>query len=131
MTAIPLSFGMALALNGAFFAVAAVRKTDLVTDLSYSLTFALLAVFLPLTGAREPVQLVASLLVVIWAARLGTYLFRGRTLAWDADLESKIAALTPAQVQGAMKRHITASSISIVKAGDFAKAAAPPSGPVQ
>jgi hypothetical protein len=35
-------------------------------------------------------------------------------------------------VQDAMKRHITASAISIVKAGDFAKAAAaPPSGPVQ
>ena len=50
MTAIALSFGMALALNGAFFAVAAVRKTDVVTDLSYSLTFALLAVFLPLTA---------------------------------------------------------------------------------
>jgi zinc protease len=66
------------------------------------------------------------------ARTLGTYLFLGRTLAWDADLESKVAALTPAQVQDAMKRHITASAISIVKAGDFAKAAAaPPSGPVQ
>jgi steroid 5-alpha reductase family enzyme len=84
VTAIALSFGIALALNGAFFAVAAVRKTDVVTDLSYSLTFALLAVFLPLTGAREPVQLVASLLVVIWAARLGTYLFR-RILRMKVD----------------------------------------------
>jgi zinc protease len=66
------------------------------------------------------------------ARTVGTYLFLGRTLAWDADLESKVAALTPAQVQDAMKRHITASAISIVKAGDFAKAAAaPPSGPVQ
>lgn len=76
MTAILLSFLIALVLNGAFFAVAAARKTDVVTDLSYSLTFALLAVFLPLTGAREPVQLGASVLVVIWAVRLGTYLFR-------------------------------------------------------
>jgi hypothetical protein len=41
MTAIGLSFVIALALNGAFFAVAAARKTDVVTDLSYSLTFAL------------------------------------------------------------------------------------------
>ena len=75
MTAIVLSFGAALAVNGAFFAVAAARRTDVVTDLSYSLTFALLAVVLPFTGAREPVQLVASLLVVVWAVRLGAYLF--------------------------------------------------------
>ena len=76
MTAIVLSFVIALAVNGAFFAVAAVRRTDVVTDLSYSLTFALLAVTLPFTGASEPVQLVASLLVLVWAVRLGAYLFR-------------------------------------------------------
>jgi len=76
VTAIVLSLGIALAVNGAFFAVAAARRTDVVTDLSYSLTFALLAVVLHLTGAAEPVQLVASLLVVVWAVRLGTYLFR-------------------------------------------------------
>ena len=76
MTAILLSFGVALAVNGAFFAAAASRRTDIVTDLSYSLTFALLAVVLPFTGAGKPVQLVASLLVVVWALRLGTYLFR-------------------------------------------------------
>ena len=84
MTAIALSFGIALALNGAFFAVAAVRKTDVVTDLSYSLTFALLAVVLPLTGAREPSQLIASLLVLLWAIRLGGYLFR-RILRMKVD----------------------------------------------
>ena len=76
MTAILLSFAIALAVNGAFFAFAAARRTDVVTDLSYSLTFALLAVVLLFAGAGEPVQLVASLLVVVWAARLGIYLFR-------------------------------------------------------
>ena len=76
MTAIVLSLGIALAVNGAFFAIAAARRTDVVTDLSYSLTFALLAVVLLPTGAAEPVQLVASLLVVVWAVRLGAYLFR-------------------------------------------------------
>ena len=53
MTAIVLSFVIAFALNGAFFAVAAARRTDVVTDLSYSLTFALLAVVLPFTGGRS------------------------------------------------------------------------------
>ena len=84
MTAIALSLVVALAVNGAFFAVAAVRRTDTVTDLSYSLTFALLAVVLLFTGARQPVQLVASLLVVIWAVRLGAYLFR-RILRMKVD----------------------------------------------
>jgi steroid 5-alpha reductase family enzyme len=76
MTAILLSLGVALAVNGGFFAVAAARKTDVVTDLSYSLTFALLAIVLTFTGAGKPVQLLASLLVVLWALRLGSYLFR-------------------------------------------------------
>jgi len=84
MTAILISFAVAFGLNGAFFAVAAARRTDVVTDLSYSLTFALLAIVLPFTGARETTQLVASLLVLVWAVRLGTYLFR-RILRMKVD----------------------------------------------
>ena len=84
MSAILLSFLIALIVNGAFFAVAAARRTDVVTDLSYSLTFAILAVALPFTGARKPEQLVASLLVVVWALRLGGYLFR-RILRMKVD----------------------------------------------
>jgi steroid 5-alpha reductase family enzyme len=74
VNAILLSFLIALVVNAAFFAFAAIRKTDVVTDLSYSLSFAVLALVLPSLGAREPVQLVASLLVLIWAVRLGGYL---------------------------------------------------------
>lgn len=74
MNAILLSFVISLAVNAVFFAIAAIRKTDVVTDLSYSLSFALLAIALPSFGARESVQLVASLLVLIWAVRLGGYL---------------------------------------------------------
>ena len=74
--AILVSFVVALAVNAAFFAIAATRRTDVVTDLSYSLSFAVLAIVLPFLGAHEPIQLVASLLVLVWAARLGVYLFR-------------------------------------------------------
>jgi len=84
VTAIVLSFGVAFAVNGAFFALAAARRTDVVTDLSYSLTFVLLAVILPFTGAGKPVQVLASLLVVVWAVRLGGYLFR-RILRMKVD----------------------------------------------
>ena len=84
MTAIALSFVLALVVNGAFFAVAAARRTDVVTDLSYSLTFALLAIVLPFTGARRTSQLIAALLVLLWAARLGAFLFR-RILRMKVD----------------------------------------------
>jgi zinc protease len=46
----------------------------------------------------------------------------GWTMARDADLESKIAALTPEQVSAAVKRHLDPASFSIVKGGDFKKA---------
>lgn len=57
--------------------------------------------------------------------RLNTYNFINRTLAWDADLEKKVEALTPDQITAALRRHIDPAKISIIKAGDFAKAAKP------
>ncbi|MFD2933979.1 M16 family metallopeptidase [Spirosoma flavum] len=57
------------------------------------------------------------------AGTLNNYLYLNRTLDWDADFEKKMASLTPEQVNAAMKKHIDPSKISIIKAGDFAKAA--------
>ena len=48
----------------------------------------------------------------------------GWTMARDAAMEQKISALSPEQVSAAVKRHIDPSTISIIKAGDFKKAAA-------
>ncbi|MEP6569063.1 MAG: pitrilysin family protein [Acidobacteriota bacterium] len=55
------------------------------------------------------------------AARLNNYLFIGRTLAFDADLDAKLKALTPEQIVAAMRRYIDPTKITIIKAGDFAK----------
>jgi zinc protease len=55
------------------------------------------------------------------AGRLNNYLFVGRTLQWDADLDAKLKALTPEQITAAMRRHIDPAKITIIKAGDFAK----------
>jgi zinc protease len=55
------------------------------------------------------------------AARIAGYLFLKRTFAWDIDLESKIAALTPAQVNAALAEYIDPAKLSIVTAGDFKK----------
>lgn len=43
----------------------------------------------------------------------------GRTMKWDEDMDSKLAALTSTQVNAALKRHIDPAALSIVKAGDF------------
>ncbi len=58
------------------------------------------------------------------ARLLAQNLYLSRTLAWDADLEKKVETLTPDQVVSALRRHIDPAKITIVKAGDFAKAGA-------
>jgi zinc protease len=40
-------------------------------------------------------------------------------MLWEADFEKKIAALTPEQVNAALKRHIDPKKLVIVSAGDF------------
>jgi zinc protease len=56
------------------------------------------------------------------AAALATSLLNDRTMAWDAELESKIQALTPNQLTAALRRTIDPRKITVVKAGSFAKA---------
>jgi zinc protease len=58
------------------------------------------------------------------ARRLGQLAFVERTVSWDGELEQRINALSPADVQAALKRYIDLGKLSIVKAGDFAKAPA-------
>jgi zinc protease len=55
-----------------------------------------------------------------WLVRaLTTRDYDSRTMAFDADLEKKVAALTPDDVVQALRRHIDLARFSIVKAGDF------------
>jgi len=53
------------------------------------------------------------------AGRLASYLYLGRTFAWDIDFENRLAALTPAQIRDALRRHIDPKKLSVLKAGDF------------
>ncbi len=54
--------------------------------------------------------------------QLSDHRFWGRTMAWDAELEQKVQALTPEQVQSALRRRIDLSQMSYFRAGDFKKA---------
>ena len=49
-----------------------------------------------------------------------------RTLAWTADLEKKVQALTSPQISAAMRKYIDPSALTVMKGGDFKKAAAKP-----
>jgi zinc protease len=53
------------------------------------------------------------------ASRLVRYAYLGRTFDWDIELERRIAALTPAQVRGALAGHLDLDRLSSVVAGDF------------
>ncbi len=56
---------------------------------------------------------------------LNNYLQLDRTMMWDAELEKKIMALTPEQINAAMKKYVDPSKFVYVKAGDFEKAGKP------
>lgn len=60
----------------------------------------------------------------VLAERLVNYLSRARTMQWDIEFESRIAALTPESILAALRKHLDFSKLTIVKAGDFARAAA-------
>jgi zinc protease len=55
------------------------------------------------------------------AEALRTHLEYGRTYAWNAANERRLAALTPDEVRDALRRHIRLDQLSVVKAGDFSK----------
>lgn len=70
------ALAISLAIQAAFFAIAASLRTDKVTDLSYGLTFIVLALWL-LARTPEPpgAALVLAGMVVAWGVRLAGYLF--------------------------------------------------------
>jgi len=54
-------------------------------------------------------------------SKLVNYLYLGRTLAWDAEFEKKIQALTSEQIVTAMRKYFDPKKVTIIKAGDFEK----------
>ncbi|HXC41620.1 MAG TPA: pitrilysin family protein [Burkholderiales bacterium] len=53
------------------------------------------------------------------AGRLLTYLVIGRTMAWDQQLEKRIAELTPQEMLDTMRKYWSLDRYSVVEAGDF------------
>ena len=77
MTQLLATLALSLAIQAFFFAFAAGFRSDKVTDLSYSLSFIALALFLLLgAGADSPARIILTLMIVVWAVRLAAYLVR-------------------------------------------------------
>jgi zinc protease len=62
------------------------------------------------------------------AGTLNNYLFINRDYKWDEEYEKKVLALTPEQINAAMKKYLVPDKMNIIKAGDFAKANAKSEG---
>ena len=76
MAGILIALGISFLINAIFFAFAAALRTDKVTDLSYSLSFVVLAVFLLATaGTFDWLKAAVTLMISAWGLRLGGYLF--------------------------------------------------------
>ena len=52
--------------------------------------------------------------------KLSNYLYLDRRLDWDARFEQRVAALTVADVNAAVKRWLQPAQMTVVEAGDFA-----------
>lgn len=57
---------------------------------------------------------------------LSGYEYHGRRMEWGAQMEGKVAALTVAEINAAVKKYVDMSALSIVKAGDMKKAGVTP-----
>jgi len=85
MQAFLASLAISFGINAAFFVLAATRKTDVVTDLSYGLSFAATIIILVLLGGvNAPLHLALAAMVLLWSIRLAVYLF-GRILKIKID----------------------------------------------
>lgn len=85
-----VTLAASLVIQAVFFAFAATFKTDKVTDLSYGLTFVVLAGWLLLTRGSSNIvsHLVLAGMVMTWGVRLAGYLFyRILTIGRDARFD--------------------------------------------
>ncbi len=75
LTYLLITFAVSLGLNMVMFLIAYRLGTDKLTDISYSLTFILLSAYGLIAGPFTPYRLLIFALVLIWALRLGSFLF--------------------------------------------------------
>ena len=80
-----LTFLITVLMQLSFFTIAYIRQIDKLTDLAGSANFVILATATLYLGESYTLErAVASLMVIVWGLRLGSYLFY-RILVWGED----------------------------------------------
>jgi len=64
-----------IAFNLLMFIPAFIFKTDKLTDLSYSISFIAVSLFMFIKSEQNVVQIILLIMILLWAIRLGVYLF--------------------------------------------------------
>ena len=90
-----LALVISLILNGIFFVIAYRLKTDKFTDITYSLSFIIIALFAYSRSSHKSFETIGTALVLIWALRLGGFLLyrvikNGKDKRFDGMRESFI-----------------------------------------
>lgn len=70
------SFCISIAINAVFFLIAYRYQTDKFTDLTYSVTFIVIAIFAYSHSTKNVSHALVLALIVLWALRLGGFLIR-------------------------------------------------------
>lgn len=87
------ALAISLILNSIFFAIAYRLKTDKFTDITYSLSFIFIAIYIYSRSSHKTFETIGTLLILIWAVRLGGFLLyrvfkNGRDKRFDGMRES-------------------------------------------
>ena len=70
------ALGLSVVINLAMFLVAFKKQTDKLTDISYAITFVVLALYaMVFSGAIITSKWILYAMIVIWASRIGTFLY--------------------------------------------------------
>ncbi len=101
-----LAFIVSIGINLLLFVPAFIYKTDRLTDISYSITFVALAIFGYMQSTQAGLDMLILLLVVVWATRLGGFLFMriykvGKDVRFDGMRDRFIPFLRFWLLQGA------------------------------
>jgi steroid 5-alpha reductase family enzyme len=75
MNQILFSFLVSIGINLVMFVPAFIFKTDKITDISYAVTFAVVAIASYMQSAESVLHKIVLVLVLMWSVRLGTFLF--------------------------------------------------------
>ena len=105
LTTLILLFAVSLGLNLSMYLIAYALQTDKITDISYSITFIVLAVWTFNISDKSIAALFTLVFILIWASRLGLYLlnrikFMGRDERFDNIRNNKWSFLGFWFVQG-------------------------------